>query len=88
MKKEEFATAPHHSRFRVFNPLGITLCNLLLAYVAYFVARIAYLLVNLSYFSQGMTFGHLLELFGGGLVFDTSAILVTNIPYIVLMLLP
>jgi arylsulfatase A-like enzyme len=29
-----------------------------------------------------------MEMLGGGLVFDTSAILVTNIPYIVLMLLP
>ena len=29
-----------------------------------------------------------MEMFRGGLVFDTSAILVTNIPYVVLMLLP
>jgi phosphoglycerol transferase MdoB-like AlkP superfamily enzyme len=29
-----------------------------------------------------------MEMLGGGLVFDTSAILVTNIPYIVLMLFP
>ena len=72
----------------MLSPLGALICNLLLAYAVYFVARITYLLVNLSYFSQGMTFNHLLELFGGGLVFDTSAILVTNIPYIVLMLLP
>ena len=88
MKNEEFATASRYTRFRVLYPLCTLICNLLLAYVVYFVARVAYLLVNLNYFSQGMTFGHLLELFGGGLVFDTSAILVTNIPYIVLMLLP
>ena len=69
-------------------PLAATLCNLLLVYVAYFLARIIYLLVNYGYFSQGLTSEHLMELLGGGLVFDTSAILVTNIPYIVLMLLP
>ncbi|WP_036915647.1 LTA synthase family protein [Prevotella sp. P6B4] len=69
-------------------PLYATLRNLLVVYVVYFIARIAYLLVNFSYLGQGLTFSHLMEMLGGGLVFDTSAILVTNIPYIVLMLLP
>lgn len=65
-----------------------TLFNLLLLYVVYQVARMVYLFVNYSYFEQGLTFGHLMEMLGGSLVFDTSAILVTNIPYIVLMLFP
>ena len=69
-------------------PLTATCCNLLMAYVVYFLARVVYLAVNYSYFEQGLTFNHLAEMFAGGLVFDTSAILVTNIPYIVLMLLP
>ncbi len=69
-------------------PLAATLFNLLLVYIVYFLARIAYLLENWSYFSQGLTTSHLLEMLGGGLVFDTSAILVSNIPYIVLMLFP
>ena len=64
------------------------LCNLGIAYILYFLARIIYLLVNYSYFEQGLSFSHLMEMLGGGLVFDTSAILVTNIPYIVLMFLP
>ena len=64
------------------------LCNLGIAYILYFLARIIYLLVNYSYFEQGLSFSHLMEMLGGGLMFDTSAILVTNIPYIVLMLLP
>ena len=64
------------------------LCNLGIAYILYFLARIIYLLVNYSYFEQGLNFSHFMEMLGGGLVFDTSAILVTNIPYIVLMLLP
>ena len=69
-------------------PLYATLRNLLVVYVVYFIARIVYLLVNYSYLAQGLTFSHLMEMLGGGLVFDTSAILVTNIPYIVLMLFP
>ena len=72
----------------LLSPLVATLYNLLLLYVVYFLARVAYLLVNYSYFQQGLSFRRLLEMFGGGLVFDTSAILVTNIPYIVLMLFP
>ncbi len=61
--------------------------NLGLAYVVYMLARVVYLVKNYSYFEQGLTWGHLMEMFGGGLVFDTAAILVTNIPYIVLALL-
>lgn len=69
-------------------PLAITLCNLLIAYVVYFLARLIYFFENYSYFSQNLSFSHVLEMLRGGLVFDTSAILVTNIPYIVLMLFP
>ena len=75
-------------RVGYFAPLAAMLCNLGIAYILYFLARIIYLLVNYSYFEQGLSFSHLMEMLGGGLVFDTSAILVTNIPYIVLMLLP
>ena len=75
-------------RLGLLSPLAATVCNLLLLYVVYFLARITYLLVNYSYFSQNLSFGHLMEMFRGGLVFDTSAILVTNISYVVLMLLP
>ncbi|MCK8621786.1 LTA synthase family protein [Prevotella sp. E13-27] len=73
---------------RLLSPLTATLCNLVIAYAVYFLARIIYLLENLSYFSQGLTFNHLMELFGGGLMFDTSAILLTNSLYIVMMLFP
>ena len=69
-------------------PLAVTLCNLLIAYVVYFLARLIYFFENYSYFSQNLSFSHVLEMLRGGLVFDTSAILVTNIPYIVLMLFP
>ena len=75
-------------RLGLLSPLVATLCNLLIAYAVYFLARMAYFLENYSFFSQGLSFTHLMEMLGGGLIFDTSAILVTNIPYIVLMLLP
>jgi phosphoglycerol transferase MdoB-like AlkP superfamily enzyme len=74
--------------FLLLTPLAVTIYNLLLAYVVYFLARVLYLLLNYSYFAVDLTYGHLLELFMGGLVFDTSAILITNSLYIVLMLLP
>ena len=64
--------------------LFTVVCNLLLAYVVYQVARVAYLADNWGYFAQGLSW----ELWKGGLVFDTAAILVTNAPYIALMLLP
>lgn len=73
---------------KLLSPLGATLYNLLMVYVVYFIARIAYLLENWSYFSPNLSFGHIMEMLAGGLVFDTSAILVTNIPYTVMMLFP
>ena len=65
-------------------PLVAILVNVLLAYTVYFIARVAYLLENWSYLSSAVTWSAL----QGALVFDTAAILVTNIPYFVLMLLP
>ena len=79
---------PLPKRYQLLTPLAVIVCNLLLAYAVYFLARIIYLTINYSYFYQDLTLVHLFELLCAGLVFDTSAILVTNIPYIVLMLLP
>ena len=70
-----------------FRPLAALCCNLLLAYALYFIARMAFLLENYSYYEDHLGVGHLVEIFRGGLVFDTSAILVTHIPYFVLLLL-
>ena len=58
------------------------LWNLLLVYLVYQVARLEYYLENASYFNY--TF----DMFVGGLLFDTSAILYTNALYIVMMLFP
>jgi len=69
-------------RRSVFAPTVAMLWNLLLVYLVYQVARLEYYLENASYFNY--TF----DMFVGGLLFDTSAILYTNALYIVMMLFP
>ena len=66
----------------VFAPAAALLWNLLLVYLVYQMARLEYYLENVSYFNY--TF----DMFVGGLLFDTSAILYTNALYIVMMLFP
>ena len=62
--------------------------NLMWAYVAYFVCRLAYGLENWSVLGGNFTSGNMGEVLKGGLMFDTSAIMYTNSLYMVLMLLP
>ena len=78
----------HGKKIALLWPLLAVVANLLMAYVVYAVARIAYLLENYSFFSPALSADSLGDLLAGSLVFDTSAILVTNIPFVVLMLLP
>ena len=66
----------------LFSPLLAVLWNLLLVYLVYQVARIEYWLENSDYLNY--TF----DVWRGGLMFDTSAILYTNALYVVLMLFP
>ena len=68
-------------------PLATVLWGLLLAYVVYFLARIAFLLENRALYPD-MPTDHLFELMRGGLAFDTSAILYTNALWVVMVLLP
>ena len=75
-------------QLRLLYPLLAVLVNLLMAYVVYFVARIAFLLENWGLYADGMTTSHLMELLRGGIVFDTSAILYTNALWVVMMLFP
>ena len=63
-------------------PWVAVVCNLLLVYIIYQIARIEYLLENSSYLT------YTADTFWGGLLFDTSAILYTNALYVLLMLLP
>lgn len=73
--------------FILLYPLASVLWGLIIAYVIYFIARVTFFLENLNLFAD-MAFDHILELFTGGILFDTSAILYTNALWIVLLLLP
>lgn len=55
--------------------------------VLFSVCRIAFYLINRGYFPN-TTFGGMMTLMRGGLIFDTSAVLYTNLLYIFLFLLP
>lgn len=70
------------------SPLFSLVRNLFLIFIAYFVCRTVFLLENLSLYSDYLTLDSVLSIYRGGLCFDTSAILYTNILYITLVLLP
>lgn len=72
----------------LFRPLIALMADLLLAFAVYMLARFVFLWENWSLFAEGMTGGHLLELLRGGLAFDTTAILYTNVLWVVMVLLP
>ena len=67
--------------------ISALLWNLLIVYVAYTLCRTVFYLNNYHMYSD-IGFGHIMELFGAGLIFDTSAILYTNLIIILLFLLP
>lgn len=73
---------------KALQPLFSLVANVVLAYLVYFVARVAYLLENYSFFKEGLSFGHLMRMFRGGLMFDTTALVYSNALYILLMLFP
>lgn len=64
------------------------LCNLFLAYVAYAVCRIAFVTENYELYREGLAELSMVGIVEGSFMFDTSAILYTNVLYAVLMLLP
>jgi phosphoglycerol transferase MdoB-like AlkP superfamily enzyme len=71
------------------SPLIAVAINFVTLYVVYFLARVVYLIANYKYFAGGnLTPGYLFELFRGGVVFDTTAIMYTNILYVLMMLFP
>jgi len=63
------------------------LINIGIVYVAYFLCRMLFYLVNLDMYGD-IGFGHLMELFGAGVIFDTTAILYTNAIIIIMFLFP
>ena len=69
-------------------PIVTLLWDLLVVYCAYTLCRAVFLMLNWSLYAGTLTFGHGLELFGAGLLFDTPAILYTNAVIILMFLLP
>ncbi len=62
--------------------------NLVWVYICYGLCRVAFLLENWSLFEGDLTWHSVLEMFRGGLIFDTSAIAYFNSLYLLLALLP
>ena len=67
---------------KIYSPLLAVLWNLLLVFLIYQVARFAYWLEN----SDMLRYTY--DVWCGGLLFDTSAILYTNVLWVVLILFP
>lgn len=62
--------------------------NILLAFIIYSVARVEFLLENISFFRQAIEEGRIFGLLVAGPVFDAPGIFYTNALYILLMLFP
>lgn len=71
----------------LYNTTLSLISNLLLVMGCFILCRIVFLAENYNAFTE-LTGGRLWKMFGGGFMFDTSAILYTNLLYIFLMLLP
>ncbi len=77
------------NRFSIFNYVPVALIwDLLVVYCAYTLCRIVFLSLNWSLYAGGITVNHGIELFGAGLLFDTTAILYTNAVIVLMFLLP
>lgn len=70
------------------NPVTALIGNLLIVYGLFMLCRVVFILTNWTTYSGTLSWSHLLELFGAGLIFDTSAILYTNALVILCMLFP
>ena len=70
-----------------FSYIGAVLWNLLLAMVLYTCCRLVFFGLNRTLFAD-VDFARLAGLCKAGWRFDLSAVLYTNLPYIVLMLIP
>jgi phosphoglycerol transferase MdoB-like AlkP superfamily enzyme len=69
-------------------PVVALISNLFVVYVLFTLCRLVFLLKNWGLYADTMTWEHAVDLFGAGLIFDTSAILYTNVLVVLLMLFP
>lgn len=71
-----------------FGPAVAVVLDLLVAYLFFILARVAFLVENRTLFADTLADGNLARIFRGGLLFDTSAIFYINALWLVLMLFP
>ena len=77
------------NRFSISKTIPVALLwDLLVVYCAYTLCRAVFLALNWSLYAGTITLTHGLELFGAGLLFDTPAILYTNVIILLMFLLP
>ena len=67
---------------------GQILADILLVYLTYFIARLAYLFENWSYFLPGLQQGNIWRMFIGSVYLDTPAVCYTNALWLLMVLLP
>ena len=70
-----------------FTPLRFLL-NLIIIYIAYGICRVAFVMENWGLFASDFQWSSVPEMLHGAWMFDTSAILYTNVLYALLMLIP
>ena len=71
-----------------FSGLAAFAINLFWVFLVYQICRAAFLMEHWSVFREGFPSLDLFKAFKGSLVFDTSAIVYTHFPYLLLMLMP
>ncbi|MCX6245463.1 MAG: LTA synthase family protein [Bacteroidetes bacterium] len=76
-------------RKRIFegNIVLVTFFRLLVVLILFFLSRICFYLLNLGYFSS-LGSGELMKIFIAGVRFDVSAILIINVPFILMNSIP
>jgi phosphoglycerol transferase MdoB-like AlkP superfamily enzyme len=73
---------------RPLHPLLALLCNIALLYVLYFACRVVYIFEFWDILSSNWNQIDTWQLLWGGFRFDTAAICYTNIPYMLMVLIP
>ena len=68
--------------------IGSLICNIILSYFLFFLARIIFFIVNCDYFVDYMSWELAIDMLNGALKFDTSAVIYVNALYILMMLFP
>ena len=62
----------------LFSNVFSLIWNLFIIYVCYSLCRLTFLLENFRLFSENLTGEYALNMFGAGIIFDTTAILYSN----------